>query len=416
MKEQKYSAFKSQIVQCFDPSSVVPGWVGCSPAMKQMVESLIEAAPTHKSVLITGESGTGKESAARFIHKLSGLNPWVVLSCPNTTAELVESQLFGHKRGAFTGALYDHAGLFEQAHGGTLFLDEIGELPLQLQPRLLRVLQEGQVQRIGDTDVRNVSVRVICATHRDLPKMVEQGTFREDLYHRLAFFHIEMPPLRVRGNDILLLANSYLKSEGLPRRLSQSAQQALLAYQWPGNVRDLQRVVYKAAIRCAEVIDLQTLIPLMKGLYNQLCLSVQSEHPPPDTSPTPTPPTAQETEAAPDDPPAVAVGTLVAEQHSQAVAVGHPPTPSEIARTALTQIQRVVISKFANATLTEIQRRVLASIHPHEGISVIELAKKLKISQSTAFRLLKSLMDEGLVLRQGQARATVYVLKINTDS
>jgi transcriptional regulator with GAF, ATPase, and Fis domain len=421
MKTQKYSNLKSHSVQYFDPSIVVPGWVGCSPAMKRMVASLVEAAPTHKPVLITGESGTGKESAARFIHKLSGRAPWVVLSCPNTTAELIESQLFGHKRGAFTGALYDYAGYFEQANGGTLFLDEIGELPLYLQPRLLRILQEGQLQRIGDTEVRNVSVRVICATHRDLAGMVQQGTFREDLYHRLAFFHIEVPPLRARSTDILLLAQSYLEAEGLPRRLSPSAQQALLAHHWPGNVRALQRVMYQAAIRSQEVINLQTLVPLIKGLYEQMQLSICNQQFAVDSTHMPQTPAEEEVTRE------TTRATLSAQTQTSRSTTTSPTlrrqeeTPAQPVPTAeqshgvLTEDKRAVIAKFQSATLTEGQLRVLAMIHPHKGMTIIELAKKLKISQSTVLRLLKSLIDEGLILRQGQARATVYFLKINTE-
>lgn len=339
----KHSTVQKTSVQSKDPSVIVPGWVGSSPVVQQMLRQLAMFAPIHKAVLITGESGTGKESAARFIHHLSGLDPWVEACCTNMTPELIESQLSGHVRGAFTGAIHDHAGFFEQANGGTLFLDEIGDLPLDLQPHLLRLLQEGRVRRVGDTELRDVRVRVICATHRNLPEMVQHGTFRKDLYHRLACFQLKMPPLRERGHDILLLAHRYLEKEGLPRRLSRRAERALLTYHWPGNVRELQHVMLNAALNSSEIIELQTLTPFMEGLSAQQ-----------------------------DDP------------HSA-------------------------------MRLSDTQRCILSEIQRGSGISVKKLSTFLRISQSTALRLLKSLVDQGLIIRQGQARATIYIIKKHTE-
>ena len=228
---------------------------GDSPIMREAFAELerIAALAERLPVLITGETGTGKELVARGLHDASAraAGPFVVLDCTALPRELAESQILGHVRGAFTGAVRDYAGLFEQAHGGTLFIDELGELPLELQAKLLRPIERGEVVRLGDATTRKVNVRVIAATHRDLRLMMSQGRFREDLYFRLAFKTVELPALRERGADIVLLARRFLRAayerDGLPpRELSPASCAALLRGSWPGNVRQL-----KATLECA---------------------------------------------------------------------------------------------------------------------------------------------------------------------
>ncbi|MBX7084080.1 MAG: sigma 54-interacting transcriptional regulator [Nannocystaceae bacterium] len=232
---------------------------GKSSAMREVFATLERVAPTEMSVLIGGETGTGKELVARALHDESNRaqGPFVVLDCGSMPRELAEASILGHKKGSFTGAVTDRAGCFEEANGGTLFLDEIGELPLDLQPKLLRVLDRREVQRIGESQVRKVDVRVVAATHRDLRMMVGQGLFREDLYFRLSVMAVDLPPLRERGEDIVMLADRFLEDfvrlhqGALPRpRLSDQARDALLAETFPGNVRQLKNVIQRAAHLC----------------------------------------------------------------------------------------------------------------------------------------------------------------------
>lgn len=225
------------------------GWHGligeCAP-MLELRRYLEKFAKASAPVLITGESGTGKERVAQAVHELSrrSSKAFVAENCAAIPATLLESVLFGHKRGAFTGAIQDHPGHFLSAHRGTIFLDEIGEMPLPMQVKLLRTLQEGEVRAVGDTKVRKVDVRVIAATNQDLEKSVKEGRFREDLYFRLNVLRLSLPPLRDRGDDILLLARRFLREAaartGRSLELSQPAIDVLLAARWPGNVRQLQ--------------------------------------------------------------------------------------------------------------------------------------------------------------------------------
>jgi transcriptional regulator with GAF, ATPase, and Fis domain len=209
------------------------------------------------SVLIGGETGTGKELVARALHDESNRqkNAFVVLDCGSLPRELAEAAILGHKKGSFTGAVNDRAGCFEEADGGTLFLDEIGELPLDLQPKLLRVLDRREVQRIGETQVRKVDVRVVAATHRDLRMMVGQGLFREDLYFRLSVMQVDLPPLRERGEDVVMLAEKFLEDfarsmGGASPSFGEAAREALTGEQFPGNVRQLKNIIQRAAHLC----------------------------------------------------------------------------------------------------------------------------------------------------------------------
>ncbi len=229
--------------------------IGQSPALKTIVQQIELVAPTDAGVLILGESGTGKELVAQEIHRRSARagRALVRVNCASVPRELYESEFFGHVKGAFTGAVRDRAGRFELAHGGTLFLDEVGEIPLDLQSRLLRVLQEGTYERVGDDRTLEADVRVIAATNRDLKAEVEAGRFRQDLFFRLNVFPIEVPPLAKRREDIPLLAQEFLRRAArrfnrTDRELSQGNILALQAYDWPGNVRELMNVIERAVI------------------------------------------------------------------------------------------------------------------------------------------------------------------------
>ncbi len=229
--------------------------IGQSAALKKLLRQVEMVARTDATVLILGESGTGKELIAREIHKNSrrGQRPLIRVNCASIPRELYESEFFGHVKGAFTGAVKDRAGRFEAAAGGTLFLDEVGEIPLELQSKLLRVLQEGQYERVGEERTRTVDVRIIAATNRDLPKDVEAGRFRQDLYYRLNVFPVKVAPLRERKEDIALLAAHFLdkairKLKLPPARLTQAHIAQFQNHDWPGNVRELQNMIERALI------------------------------------------------------------------------------------------------------------------------------------------------------------------------
>jgi len=225
--------------------------IGRSRAMQEVYELISRVAQSDSTVLITGESGTGKELAARAIHRLSDRRegPLVTVNCAAIPKELLESDLFGHVKGAFTGAVRDQVGKFEQANGGTIFLDEVGDIEIELQPKLLRVLQEREIQRVGSSQVKKVDVRVIAATHADLWRKVQEGGFREDLYYRLAVIPLNMPPLRKRREDIPLLLAHFQKKYGRDKMTwSSKAQEVLERYDWPGNVRELENLVERLSV------------------------------------------------------------------------------------------------------------------------------------------------------------------------
>ncbi|MCR6686107.1 sigma-54 dependent transcriptional regulator [Pseudoxanthomonas sp.] len=229
--------------------------VGRSPALLQVRASLNKFAPVELPVLVTGETGTGKELAARALHEMSprARGPFIAVNCGALPPSLVQAELFGHERGAFTGAAARRIGLFEAAHGGTIFLDEVGDLPLDAQTNLLRVLQEGTLERIGSHQSVRVDVRVLAATHVDLEQAVARGRFRQDLYYRLDVLRLHMPPLRERGDDVELLARHFLEAfrrqhQVRARAFDPAARRALRAHAWPGNVRELLNRVRRAAV------------------------------------------------------------------------------------------------------------------------------------------------------------------------
>ncbi len=229
--------------------------IGKSPALEAVLEQVERVAPTDSTVLIEGETGTGKELIARAIHNISSRcgRPFIKLNCAAIPFDLLESELFGHEKGAFTGAIAQKVGRFEMADTGTLFLDELGDVPLALQPKLLRVLQEQEFERLGSTRTHHVDVRLVAATHRNLADMVQRSAFRSDLYYRLNVFPILLPPLRARPEDIPALVAHFVEIFG--RRMSKPIEHvppetmsALGSYQWPGNIRELQNLIERAVI------------------------------------------------------------------------------------------------------------------------------------------------------------------------
>ncbi len=270
--------------------------IGDHPEMLAIMETLEKAAPTNARILIIGENGTGKELVARSVHEMSARakEAFIEVNCAAIPEELIESELFGHEKGAFTGAVSRRVGKFELADGGTLFLDEVGDMSHSAQAKVLRVLQESQFERVGGTETRKVDVRVIAATNKDLQKESLEGTFREDLYYRLNVVPIIVPPLRKRSSDMPLLIDHFLKETGLelgqrPKKISKKAMSELLEYNWPGNIRELENLIERLVILTQKpIIDVEDL-PLLgpaknleeqfleKETYNDFRESVEKE-------------------------------------------------------------------------------------------------------------------------------------------
>ncbi|MEJ8819475.1 sigma-54-dependent transcriptional regulator [Lacibacter sp. H407] len=256
--------------------------IGKSPALLQVFDQLTRVAHMDTSVLILGESGTGKEKLAYAVHELSPrrYNPFVIVNCAVLPPNLVESELFGHEKGAFTGAVAQRKGKFEMAHEGTIFLDEIGELPIDMQAKLLRVLQEKQIERVGGNKSISVNVRIVAATNRNLEKEVAEGRFRIDLYYRLNVFPLIVPPLRERMDDIPLLVNYFIeefcRKSGQDMKITNDALLQLMQYDWPGNIRELQHVVERSALMASGRTIEQFLLPQHLNNTNSLSSPSQS--------------------------------------------------------------------------------------------------------------------------------------------
>jgi len=251
--------------------------IWASDAMQRVMAQVDRVAPTESRVCILGETGTGKELVARAVHERSARRerPFVTVNCAAVPTELIESELFGHEKGAFTGAAARHLGKFEQAHGGTLFLDEVGDMPAAMQAKLLRLLQEGELERVGGERPIAVNARVIVATHRDLELLVQKGTFREDLYHRIFVFPIVMPPLRDRSEDIAVLAEHFARQVAeqngwKPRGFERDAIDELVGYAWPGNVRELRNVVERLLLLTDDAVDAATVRQVLAGRHSKL--------------------------------------------------------------------------------------------------------------------------------------------------
>ena len=272
IKERAVSARPEKSPQLAEDPPV-PGMIGSCPQMMELFRRIRKVAMTNSTVLINGESGTGKELVAQAIHKISDRHDQEMISvnCAAIPENLIESELFGHEKGAFTGATATRTGLVEAASGSTLFLDEIGELPLEAQARLLRVLQENEIRKVGSVQSKKVDVRLVVATHRDLKQLVIDGDFREDLYYRINVMTLVIPPLRERGNDILELADSILEKtckrlKSPILRFSPEATQAITTYQWPGNVRELENAIERAVVLAeTETIGAELLAIDMSG-------------------------------------------------------------------------------------------------------------------------------------------------------
>jgi formate hydrogenlyase transcriptional activator len=265
--------------------------VGVSPALRQVLQQVETVAPTDSAVLILGETGTGKELIARAIHDLSRRKDrtFVKLNCAAIPMGLLESELFGHEKGAFTGAITQRVGRFELAHNGTVFLDEIGEIPLELQPKLLRVLQEGEFERLGSTRTIRSNARLVAATNRDLASMVEEQTFRSDLFYRIHVFPVRVPPLRERPEDIPVLVRHF--AQQFARRNNKAIEtihsdmmNSLVRYHWPGNVRELQNVMERAVILSTGPVlrvplsDLQARLPADRPQKTETLEEAQRKH------------------------------------------------------------------------------------------------------------------------------------------
>lgn len=275
----KAKAANKAVAQGLTASKAIAGMIGSSDVMQDLYNRIHKVAPTAATVLIHGETGTGKELVARALHEESQRNNHLMISvnCAAIPDTLIESELFGHEKGAFTGAQSNREGLVAAADGGTLFLDEIGELPLEAQARLLRVLQEGEVRPLGSVESRKVDVRLVAATHRDLRKLAKEGKFREDLYFRINVVQLTLPPLRERGRDIINIAESllqrYCSQFGKSQlKLSADAVDAIMAYSWPGNVRELENAMQRAVILCEDSNEIGSHL-----------LSIDGESPTPET-------------------------------------------------------------------------------------------------------------------------------------
>lgn len=254
--------------------SKIPEIIGVSPAITRIKDMIDRVAPTEARVLITGSNGTGKELVARWLHEKSNRNtmPFVEVNCAAIPGELIESELFGHEKGAFTSAVKQHKGKFEQADGGTLFLDEIGDMSLAAQAKVLRVLQENKISRVGSDKDINVRVRVVAATNKNLTEEIKNGSFREDLYHRLSVIVIHVPPLLERKEDIPILTKYFLEQvsieSGMPsRKIEENALEELASYRWTGNIRELRNVVERLMILGSTVITKEDVIDYAKPIF-----------------------------------------------------------------------------------------------------------------------------------------------------
>ena len=286
---ERYSQTREQ----GEPRRKVKGILGKAKAMEPVFRSIEKVAASSTTVYIHGESGTGKELVARAIHDLSGRKdgPFVGVNCAAIPGTLLESELFGHERGAFTGAVKRKLGRFELAQGGTLFLDEIGDVPLEMQAKLLRAIQEKQIERVGGEGPVNVDVRIVSATHRDITEMVKTGAFREDLLYRLHIIPIELPPLRDRPEDVQLLAEHFIeklapRTNPKVRGMDDGCLAALKAYRWPGNVRELENVIEQALVFCETDTLMSDDLPALLGALKPSSAPAIEQLPPEDDART----------------------------------------------------------------------------------------------------------------------------------
>ncbi|MBN2191184.1 MAG: sigma 54-interacting transcriptional regulator [Polyangiaceae bacterium] len=385
-----------------------PEIVGRSPALLAAMDAARRVAPTTAAVLLRGESGTGKELFARLIHAESGrTETFVPVNCAALPGNLLESVLFGHRRGAFTGATESSAGLVQAADGGTLFLDEVGELPATVQAKLLRVLQERRVLAVGESRERPVDLRVVAASHEGLRELVAQGRFREDLFYRLARYELDLPPLRDRGRDAVLIARAILRRgiEGLsPRALARSAEAALVAHPWPGNVRELENALFRAALAARG--------PAVTS--RDLCLALGQ-----DAAPAPTQP--------------LSARVLDLVGASEGLASGELAEALSVPRATLKRLLRALVdagdlvahgagkaTRYHRPSEAEAcqdpRERTAMGILDREGrVSRQALAEVAGISARTAGRVLAGMVAAGLLVpdgRRGNAAGYVRVVRV----
>ncbi|MBW1820518.1 MAG: sigma-54-dependent Fis family transcriptional regulator [Deltaproteobacteria bacterium] len=270
---QKFTNVFNQVTNVLskiDARYYFPEIIGESLAMRSLLSLIMKVAPTDSTVLILGESGTGKELVATSIHEqsLRKDKPFIKLNCAAIPEELLESELFGHEKGAFTGATTSKRGKFDMANGGTIFLDEIGDMPFNLQAKILRVIQEREFYRVGGTRTIKVDVRFIASTNQNLEQMVKEGSFREDLFYRLNVFSLHLPPLRERKEDVPLIVDHFLEKSSKPVEISSTALQILITNSWPGNIRELQNTIERASVICdGEFIEPEHLPPSITGAF-----------------------------------------------------------------------------------------------------------------------------------------------------
>ena len=270
---QKFTNVFNQVTNVLsriDAKYYFPKIIGESLAMRSLLSLIMKVSPTDSTVLILGESGTGKELVATSIYEqsLRKDKPFIKLNCAAIPEELLESELFGHEKGAFTGATTSKRGKFDMANGGTIFLDEVGDMPFNLQAKILRVIQEREFYRVGGTSTMKVDVRFIASTNQNLEQMVKEGSFREDLFYRLNVFSLHLPPLRERKEDIPLLVDNLLETYPKPLDISSTALQMLIANSWPGNIRELQNTIERAAVICdGDFIEPEHLPPSITGVF-----------------------------------------------------------------------------------------------------------------------------------------------------
>ncbi len=261
----------TQVLNKLDAKAYFPAFRGESRALRGLLKNVLEVAGSDTTVLITGESGTGKELVARGVHERSNRadNPFIAINCAAIASGILESELFGHEKGAFTGAISNKKGTFERAHGGTLFLDEVGDMPLETQAKILRVIETGQLEHVGGNKTYNIDVRLVAATNHDLKKNIQKNTFREDLFHRLNVFPVYVPPLRERREDIPILADYFLEKLGKGQTLSGEALALLMTHAYPGNIRELKNIIERASVLTppqATVLP-DNLPPEIRGLH-----------------------------------------------------------------------------------------------------------------------------------------------------
>jgi transcriptional regulator with GAF, ATPase, and Fis domain len=381
--------------------------IGNSASLKAAMASARKVAKTDLSVLITGESGTGKELFARLVHDHSprAKKTFVPVNCAAIPGELLEAELFGHKKGAFSGAVCDRDGLFMQANGGTLFLDEIGDMPLTLQAKILRVLQEGEIRPVGARIVQKVDVRIISATHKDLVEMVQERKFREDLIFRLQGYKLELPPLRERKRDVVTLARAILKSHKkfAGKGFNRDVLELLMSYSWPGNIRELQNTILAAAVDAPRNIGM---VHLRQHLKKKADL--------PKAPGTPLP---ERILYAMNDSGRMTLAQLHAylqvpkptlHRYLKRMMTEKKILRSEVGGLVLYSIEKETTGR-TNGQLTPRQEKAITHVKSNGRITRQEFAQMMNISTSTASRDLTQLVKKGILMPDGnQGRMAGY--------